>query len=527
MYSNEDRISRSELLIIFSIALIIFCIYQYPAILNRSIINDDVRVQYYPAYRVHDMSLYPNDIITDLFTYETPRAFFYSVALLSYLVDMITLSKIMSLIAFLLVAYYTYRLGRFYLGKPGSAMFLILFLIQIWSFPSISGGLPRSFALVFIAGFLYYQASGRDIKKSAMLITALLIYPPSMFVAWITYGLLKLPDLKELISKRRFTRDLKLLLLLTAVLFAIGTVLYSDTHANRFGNLADYHEVSTNPVFGENGRVDVFPVRSYPYMIYSFAGNLILATLVLLVPFLFFNRKKAFRLPKEFWALLVSGIILHYFGGYTGLMLNNYSRFSRYTFPLFLVFFFSYNIELILPKIRKRFRMAAFILVLVLTGAMVAAGTTRDLIDCSKTDVYSFLSTTPKNTLVAGYPLQTSCIPLYSKRMVFTSHEGISPEYSGYYSVLRNRTFELFDAYFSDNITAVEDFCRKHDIDYLLVDRVYLEHLDYSEALSYEPFRSYIENITQNRTYFALLHVPDEKKIINNDQYYLIRCGDI
>jgi len=528
MYHKEGNIMRWELCLIIIIGTILFFIYQYPAIFNNNLINDDVRVHYYPVYKIKDPSLFKNDITTDIFIFETPKLFLYTIYIFSYLIDIIILSKLISYIIYLLIAYFAYKVGSVYLSKQGRIFFLILFLIQIWSFPTISGGLPRSLSYLFVLGFIYYHATSQNIKKSIILVAALLLYTPALFITWLTYALLKLQDLIILVKKKKFTYDFKVFIIVTLVLLSTGYFLYSDAHDNRFGKIADYSEVSTNIAFSENGRVHFYPVKPYHEIIFSYAKPLIILTLVFLIPFLYINKKKTFSLPKEIWLLMLSGIILHYLAGYTGLQLHWYTRFARYTFPFILVLLFSKNFDLIYHVTIKRFRLVFFFLMLIITCVFIASGTSRDfLMECDKTDVYSFLSTTGKDSVVAGHPLETSCIPLCSKRKIFTSDEAISPAYSDYYEKIKKRTMDFFKAYYSDNISVVQTFCKQYSIDYLLVDYIYLDDLEFSYLVFYEPFNSYINNITENQSYFILRNIDDEKKIINNEDYYLIRCEDL
>ncbi len=524
MYHKIRGIEKKELFILLAVASIIFLYFQYPAISDYTTINDDVRVHYYPIYKIIDPSLFKEDVTTDLFLFENPLAFVLILLFFSYFFDMIILSKVMSFIIFLAITIFAYKVGRTYFNKITTYLFLIIFLIQIWSFPTISGGLPRSFSYLFILAFLYYHNSKQHFKKGISFFASLLLYPPSLFITWTSDLLLKAKDILMFFKKRILGKPLKIFLTMTIILFLAGVFLYSDSHNNRFGTLADYKEVSTNEAFSKDGRIHLFPVKHFVEVAFEYTRPLLILNLIFFIPFLIINKRRVYILPPEIWALFISGLILHYIAGYSGLLLHDYTRYVRYTFPLFLTFFFAKNVGLVLSGIKQKYKIVLFIIVLVSAVTIIIPETSRDLIDCNKTDIYSFLASTHKDTLIAGHPLETSCVPLFSRRKVFTSQEAISPYYSAYYNEIKNRTFEFLRIFYSEDIDEILTFCANNKIEYLLVDYKYLNN---PHLYRTEPFFSFVKNITKNISSFALLNIDDKAKIIKGDDYYLIRCQGI
>ena len=138
--------------------------------------------------------------------------------------------------------------------------------------------------------------------------------------------------------------------------------------------------------------------------------------------------------------------------------------------------------------------------------------------------MYDFLQETPKNIIVAGHPYETNCVSLYTKRAVFTSYEALSPEYSRYYNIIKNRTDNFFMLFYSTDKQTITNICEKNNITYLLVDYKYFN----KENVGFiPPFNEIIIGLTKNKTNFILNNISDEYKIINNPDYYLIQCEDL
>src|SRR4030095_16061118 len=91
---------------------------------------------------------------------------------------------------------------------------------------------------------------------------------------------------------------------------------------------------------------------------------------------------------------------------------------------------------------------------------------------------------------------------------------------------IRARTYEFFDAYYADDLTKVVKFCGKNHIDYLIVDKRHFsrEFLE-KRRLYFEPFNSYIKNVTRDKNKYALLDNPPKIMTFEDGNIFIIRVS--
>ena len=80
------------------------------------------------------------------------------------------------------------------------------------------------------------------------------------------------------------------------------------------------------------------------------------------------------------------------------------------------------------------------------------------------------LAQTPKDALIAGHPNLMDAVPTFARRRAFATFELAQPWSKGYWQWLKPRMEELFVAYYATDPEVVKSFCRRHHIDFLVVD---------------------------------------------------------
>jgi len=145
-----------------------------------------------------------------------------------------------------------------------------------------------------------------------------------------------------------------------------------------------------------------------------------------------------------------------------------------------------------------------------------------------KRELYRYLSTLPKNAMIAAHPFIADSIPLLAKKKVFINFELSHPWYNNYWRTIKKRTFSFFDAYYAEDQKNIYEFCKQNKIDYLIVDTNHFSK-NYLEAKQFyfEPFNSYVINLIKNRKKFALANLPNFKKDFVEDNIFLVKSDKL
>jgi hypothetical protein len=126
----------------------------------------------------------------------------------------------------------------------------------------------------------------------------------------------------------------------------------------------------------------------------------------------------------------------------------------------------------------------------------------------SHKDLYDYLQSLPKDSMIAAHPMLADGIPTFTQRKVFINYELSNPFFDRYWETVKKRTYDFFDAYYSENLSSVLKFCKENGIDYLVIDREHFtgEYLAGGE-IYFEPFNTYILDLVKKRDNFALTKV--------------------
>jgi hypothetical protein len=140
----------------------------------------------------------------------------------------------------------------------------------------------------------------------------------------------------------------------------------------------------------------------------------------------------------------------------------------------------------------------------VLASAVVYHVGVYDYANNSK--LYSFIETTPKNSLIVGHPDIMDNVITFSRRKAFLTYGLSHTWYVSYWNVIKKRTFDFCRAYYAEDPNEIRLFCRRNGINFLVVrdSDFSAEHLT-SGGLYFEPFGSYIWYLTRLNSSFALL----------------------
>ena len=133
-------------------------------------------------------------------------------------------------------------------------------------------------------------------------------------------------------------------------------------------------------------------------------------------------------------------------------------------------------------------------------------------------NLYQFLNTLPKNTLIAGPPKLVDSVPTFSQRKVFLTYELSYAIYDNYWQTIKKRTYDFYKAYYSQNPQDLYKFLKENNIDYLVINQndFNQEFLD-KKAFYIHPFNQYITAITRNKNNFVLADIDEKDKLFSQN----------
>lgn len=133
--------------------------------------------------------------------------------------------------------------------------------------------------------------------------------------------------------------------------------------------------------------------------------------------------------------------------------------------------------------------------------------------------MYAYLETVPKQSLVAGNPVLSDPIPLYSKRKVLLTYERLGPSNTAVTDALL--------AYYADNPTDLLAFCNEYEVHYLVVDKNdFVTARQPGRSFFWEPYNSVVAPVIEQRSTFVLDTLPDSAKSFQQDNIYIAPCTE-
>jgi hypothetical protein len=170
----------------------------------------------------------------------------------------------------------------------------------------------------------------------------------------------------------------------------------------------------------------------------------------------------------------------------------------------------------------KGFRLSISILVpLVVVAALAphAISVWRQPVNVDLENVYEFIATLPKETLVAAHPDLTDFVPVRSRRSVLTSTEISMAWMDGYYRVMKPRVEASLRAAYATRIEDVDCQLAPFGVDVMLTGPSVWQKAGY-----FAPFDDLVRELVERgrREGFAMQRPPDDRVLFRSGDYYLI-----
>jgi len=467
---------------------------------SQYIVQDDVRQHGFWMQRFLDPTLFPQDLIADYFqSAASPgyTAFYHLMAVLG--INPLWLSKVLPLVLGLITTGYCFGVCLQMLPVPLTGFISTLLLNQnLWLEDDLVSATPRAFLYPLFSAFLYYLLRNSLLGIGVAIALMGLFYPPFalLSVAILTLRLLRWQGLHPHLSKyRRNYWFWGVGMTVTALV-----LLPYELTPTQFGPLITAAQAQAEPEFrevaGVYGRAFFFHDNPLIYWLFGPRSG---ALFLLMPPLIwagftlpFWLRQPArFPLAREVkHANLLLQITVASFGLFfvAHALLFRLHFPSRYTYhSLRIVMAFAAGIALTLwgdrlgtqqrqTELTGR-QLLSWGLTILLAGVLAIAPFFPQLSLSNQLQIvgevprlYDFLSQQPKDTLIASVAEEGNNLPSFAARSILVGREYALPYHTRYYSQIRQRTIDLIQAQYSPDLTQVQRFIQKYNVDFFLLD---------------------------------------------------------
>ena len=528
---TSERVIGVVILVI-AVATAVFYFGNYDIFSNHYLINDDVRQQLFWMERWQDPELFQNDFLANYSEAYVPVGVKAIYRLASLWFDPLLFSKILTAILFVVTAALWFVWGRLF-GDNLTAFIVVLVYFLFTGFQAqMAGGLSRGFVFPLLIAYLYFISRG-DIFKGGVVVLVQSFFNPYVFLLCLfTQALVvslkiaprvfpKTFATTEPISELgKFIRRL-LVLNIPVIIGVVFTVFNILWYQSNLGHLISCWEMVGKSEYTEFGRYQLYPTPSFFYeLIRPWVFNLsfpywgpiagwIMALLTIAVfayaavnyqPVVKWNGLRGLFLiiPVSLCLYVVARIVL--------VKLFVPRRYIFYTLNVIYCIGFALAIRIIFEKIElSRTKMFAVLVALLLFASI--KGRHIELFDYSHDhSLYKFLQTTPKNTLIAGWPELMDNVMTFGNRRAFVTYELSHTWVEPYWTEVKKRTFDLFRAYYSSSPEEIKAFCKSRGIEYLIVrEEDFKPQRLNGSNLYFEPFNGFIWYHANFTNYFAIL----------------------
>ena len=461
---------------------------------SPNLVQDDARQHVFWMRRFVDPNLFPNDLIADYFQAVAPAGYKFIYWIFAKAgVDPLLLSKIFPAAIGLAIAYLAFRLFMELMPDPRGAFFASVLLGQlVWLKDDVISATPRAFVCPLFLGFLLFLLQRRFLPCLVALALQALVYPQAAFVSTgvLALGLIKWKDRRLYFARDR--RDY--IFFLAAVFIFAMTILPFASSVSRYKPVISGAEARALPEFQRHGRSQFFvPGLSY-WTDAPRSGLLPNATpphvfaLAVAAPLcLIFSRKKfqsAILVRAALAATLMwSAAQLFLF------KLHLPGRYSQWFFQILFAIGAAATIAVIWDSAdnwREQLRQKKSMLVahaislglFVMAGALVVYPHAKkkfpdpSYVSGQPTELYDFLRTQPKDTVITGLTNAANLIPIFAQRSVLVSSEYAIPYHKGYYQIIRRRGQNLLHAHLTAHPEELRAFIENYHVDLIIVRRI-------------------------------------------------------
>ena len=511
---------------------------QWAGFFNEYVVNDDVRQQLFWMQRWVDPGLYPDTLLTSYSEAYVPWGVQGVYRLASLVISPLMFSKVLAVALLALLTGCVFAMVRRDADEVAGWMGVAVCLATPLFLYNISGGLARAFAAPLMALFLLFWQRCNFPALSLVLFAQAVFIPYIFAVCALAAGLGFVGSLVSLAPENK--RLLTSLSCALPILAGVAMVLIwrHEMAASGFGPLVGMDALH-GPEFAASGRFPLFPPLSvfgeliapfgfiFPFRDGGVVAGVVAAVCVVLLALLgWVKSPRALSLPGLSMPLACLGLaslILYVAARLTMLKLFIPSRYLSYSWELVLTI----GLAVLLGSACRRFLsrgpwLALFVAAVVCLGAVRLHGVS--LYDYSGTrGISEAVRRTPKDALLFGHPSTLDNVMTFGRRNAYATYELAHPWNSGYWDKYRERLYDTFRQYYSDDPASLGKFLREKGITHVVVDREDFSERGLAEPRFFEPFDSFVLELVRGRKAFALPAGNGLDAVWHDERYALLK----
>lgn len=501
----------------------VYIFSQWDALTNPYVIGDDVRQQIYWMQKWSDPELFTDDLLTEYAMNYVPWGVKAIYVATHSFINPLQFSSILSGILFVLTAGFLFGLALRLGDQLTSVLTVCLYCFLGHFMENITCGVSRSFAYPLLAAYLFFLSAKNLIGTGTVILLASVLNPYIFLLCLVTQALFLIhhywPARFDNGPLGHSSVVISILLAGSGCFFFLLRYFFFST--NTFGTLVTPGDMIGHAEYSAVGRYEIFPQPSFlSEIIHPWIFNLpfiqwgplpawFFALVGLAIIGYACSRRKLvmdLSILRVLGYLLVSSLLLYVAARIFIFRLFVPSRYIEFSFNIFFCLVIAKCMRVAMlgwVSDRTIFPLLTTLLFILASLQVYHVG----VFDYSNhAKLYRFFDTTPKNVLIAGHPEVMDNVLTFARRKAFVTYELSHTWYASYWNVLKNRTFDFFRAYYSEDPRDIFSFCRKNSIDYLVVrDSDFSEEKLKKGGLYFEPFDSFIRDLAKSQISFALL----------------------
>jgi hypothetical protein len=510
-----------------------------PALLRVDIIDDDANQHIYWLYRYADATLFPHDITVEYFRTSAPFGYRALYALLAPFMDVLLAAKLVSVVLFLLSGLFAWLLATSIEGPARELRGLaaVTALALLISVDRNAGGViwpmafQRSFALPLLLAGCWCLQSRRYLGVGLSCIGAALFYPVLLAVLGLTAAVLFVRDWMT-------TATLPRQWLGGGMLGAIALPLafWGLPRAPELEPAYSYAQAIAMPEFGPHGRLQLYAPELWTNLLRFHMTGIgwpplpLLAIMICVTVALAMGQRRL--ISPVAWMLLAAGLglwlAMRLFPQQLMFALYLPNRHARWAVAVFGVVAAAAAAGAVFETCARRNRLCTLAALLGAPVAVLlvlwphASEQLRAPVDRDLENVYAYLESLPKDTLVAAHPDLADYIPLRSRRSVLGSTEASMPWMAGFYAVVKPRVEASLRAAYATDIASMDRELAPARVKVFVTGpQVWLQ------TRYFDPYDSLLQQLLARGASagFALRAPPVERVLFRSGDYYVLRVA--
>jgi hypothetical protein len=460
------------------------------------VVQDDAREYVFWMQRFIDPALFPHDLIADYFKSITPSGYAAVYQLMAHLgIEPLTFSKILPIILGLVMTVYGFNVSLQLFPIPAAGFVAMQLLNQgLWLREDLAAAAPRSFATPLLLALIYYLLRGSWKTLTLIVILQALLYPLLLFIS-LGILLVRLAHWKNWIPS--WTRKSLLTFLAIATLGFLAMLPYIIA-SGEYAPTVTAAQAHTMPELWKGGRHPFYDPNPWVFWLIGSNSGIVprfvppLVWTGFLLPLLL---KKPGRFPlaslvnpeiKILPQMAAIALTLYFTAHAVILKLFFPTRYTGHTWRIAIALAAGITLILALDAVLraceqmgnhyfKRFAIlsltAGLTVAVVFYPAFFKHFPRAGYIVSKETALYEFFQQQPKNSLIATLADEASNIPTFAKRSLLVGREYALPFHLGYYNQIRQRTIDLIEAQYSEDLSKTQQFIQKYGIDFWVLHR--------------------------------------------------------